>query len=237
MKIFMMGDSTMKYNNIFRYPQVGWGQVLHLYTKNEWLIEDHAENGRSTKSFIDEGRFGVILSRLQQGDYVICQFGHNDEKKQDPSRYTEPYGSYQQNLLYFAEEVKKMGAHIVFATSITRHHFENGICVNSHGDYPQAMLDFAKEHGFTCIDLNQLTLNLYNQLGEEKSKKFHMIFEPNVYSNYPEGKDDHSHLRYEGALMVANLFVTAIEKTDDPIKNCFLDLDNKEFIDEKMLID
>ncbi len=237
MKIFMMGDSTMKYNNIFRYPQVGWGQVLHLYTKNEWLIEDHAENGRSTKSFIDEGRFGVILSRLQQGDYVICQFGHNDEKKQDPSRYTEPYGTYQKNLLYFAEEVQKMGAHIVFATSITRHHFENGICVNSHGDYPQAMLDFAKKNGFTCIDLNQLTINLYNQLGEEKSKKFHMIFEPNIYSNYLEGKDDHSHLRYEGALMVANLFVTAIEKTDDPIKNCFLDLSNKEFIDEKMLID
>ena len=72
MKIFMMGDSTMKYNNIYTYPQVWWGQVLHLFTKNDWLIEDHAENGRSTKSFIDEGRFDVILNRLQKGDFVIC---------------------------------------------------------------------------------------------------------------------------------------------------------------------
>lgn len=237
MKIFMMGDSTMKYNNIFRYPQVGWGQVLHLFTKNEWLIEDHAENGRSTKSFIDEGRFDVILSRLSEGDFVICEFGHNDEKQADPNRYTEPYGTYQQNLKYIADEVTKKKAHIVFATPITRHKFVDGVCVNTHGDYPKAMLDFCQTNGYTCIDLNQLTMNLYNQLGEEKSKKFHMIFDPNVYGNYMEGKDDHSHLRYEGALMVAELFVGAIEKTEDPIKNCFLDLEEKEFIDEKMLID
>lgn len=126
MKIFMMGDSTMKYNNIFSYPQFGWGQVLHLFAKNECLIEDHAENGRSTKSFIEEGRFDKILSKMSAGDYVICQFGHNDEKKQDSSRYTEPFGTYQKNLAYFAEEIEKRGGHIVYATSITRHKFENG---------------------------------------------------------------------------------------------------------------
>lgn len=237
MKIFMMGDSTMKYNNIYSYPQVGWGQVLHLFTKNEWLIEDHAENGRSTKSFIDEGRFQVILDRLSAGDFVICQFGHNDEKQSDPSRYTIPYGTYQENLAYFAKEVKKKGAHIVYATSITRHKFENGACVNTHGDYPQAMLDFAKKNGYTCIDLNTLTRDLYTRLGEEESKKFHMIFAKNIFENYPEGKDDHSHLRYEGALTIAELFVRAVAKSDDPIKNCFLDLANKAKIDEKMLID
>ena len=112
MKIFMMGDSTMKYNNIFSYPQFGWGQVLHLFAKNECLIEDHAENGRSTKSFIEEGRFDKILSKMSAGDYVICQFGHNDEKKQDRSRYTEPFGTYQKNLAYFAEEIEKTGGHI-----------------------------------------------------------------------------------------------------------------------------
>ena len=210
MKVFMMGDSTMKYNNIFQYPQVGWGQVLHLFTKNEWLIEDHAENGRSTKSFIAEGRFDVILSRLQQGDYVICEFGHNDEKKQDPTRYTEPYGSYQENLKYIAEEVLKRGANIIFATPITRHKFIDGVCVNTHLDYPQAMLDFALENGYTCIDMNKLTMDLYTKLGEEETKKFHMIFPPNTYKYYKEGKDDHSHLRYEGAINVAELFVKEI---------------------------
>lgn len=237
MKIFMMGDSTMKYNNIYNYPQVGWGQILHLFTKNEWLIEDHAENGRSTKSFIEEKRFDTILNRLASGDFVICQFGHNDEKIQDPTRYTTPYGTYQENLKYFAEEVEKRGAHIVFATSITRHKFENGKCINSHQDYPQAMLDFAAKNGYTCVDLNQMTMDLYSSIGEEESKKFHMIFEAGTYAAHPEAKDDHSHLVYEGALMVAELFVRALRKTNDPIKECFLDLSKKEPIDEKMLID
>ena len=237
MKIFMMGDSTMKYNNIFRYPQVGWRQVLHLFARNDVLIEDHAENGRSTKSFKEEGRFDVILNRMSLGDFVICSFGHNDEKIQDPTRYTEPYGSYQDNLLYYAQEVEKRGGHIVFATPITRHKFENGRCVNTHGDYPKAMLDFAKQHGYTCIDLTRLTMDLYTKLGEEQTKKFHMIFPKGMYDCHPEAKDDHSHLRYEGGLMVCELFVRAIEKTDDPIKHCFLDLSEKDVIDEKMLID
>lgn len=237
MKIFMMGDSTMKYNNYFRYPQTGWGQVLHLFTKNEWLVEDHAENGRSTKSFIDEGRFDVILNKMEKGDFVICQFGHNDEKIQDASRYTTPYGTYQENLKYIADMVNKKGGHIVFATSITRHKFENGICVNSHGDYPNAMLDFCKKNNYTCIDLNKLTIDLYNTLGEEKTKEFHMIFPANTYNQYIEGKDDHSHLVYKGAIRVCELFVKAIYKTNDPIKNCFLDLTTAEEIDWKMLVD
>lgn len=236
-KIFMMGDSTMKFNNIFRYPQCGWGQELHLFANNDILIEVHAENGRSTKSFKDEGRFDNILNKLNPGDYVICQFGHNDEKITDPNRYTEAYGEYQANLKYYAEAVESKKAHIVFATSITRHKFEANQCIETHQDYPKAMLDFAKENNYTCIDLDSLTRNLYTKIGEEASKKFHMIFDENTYSNYPEGKDDHSHLRYEGAIMVCELFVRELSKTNDPINECFLDLTNKEFIDEKMLID
>lgn len=236
MKIFMMGDSTMKYNNIYTYPQTGWGQVLHLFTKNDYIIEDHAENGRSTKSFIDEGRFDVILNKMSKGDFVICQFGHNDEKD-DPKRYTEPYGSYQQNLKYFADEVTKKGGHIVFATSITRHKFEDGKCINSHLQYPQAMIDFCNDNNYTCIDLNKLTIDLYSNLGEEASKKLHMIFPANTFKAYPEGKDDHSHLVFDGAKTICELFVMAIAKTNDPIKECFLDLGFDYKIDWEMLRD
>lgn len=237
MKIYMMGDSTMKFNNYFRYPQTGWGQVLHLFAQNNCLIEDHAENGRSTKSFIAEGRFDKILDKLVSGDYVICQFGHNDEKISDPKRYTSPFGEYQQNLKYIAEEVTKRGCHVVFATSITRHHFENGICVETHGDYPKAMKDFCKEYGYTCIDLDRLTRELYNRIGEEESKKYHMIFPEGKYKLHPEAKEDHSHLVFEGAFMVAELFVRALAKTNDPMNECFLDLSKKEEIDYAMLID
>ena len=237
MKIHMMGDSTMKYNNFYTYPQVGWGQVLHLFVKNEWLVIDYAENGRSTKSFIDEGRFDHILDEMESGDFVICSFGHNDEKKYDPSRYTEPYGDYQKNLLYFKTEVEKKGGTIVYATPITRHKFVDGVCVNSHGEYPQAMLDFCKENNAVCVDLNKLTIDLYNKVGEEESKKFHLIFPSGRYASYPEGKDDHSHLVYAGAVMVAELFARAIAKTDSPIKDCFIDLDAAIEIDWAMLKD
>ena len=237
MKIFMIGDSTMKYNTIYSYPQNGWGQQLQLFVKPGVLIEDYAENGRSTKSFIAEKRFDFVLGRIKKGDYLIVQFGHNDEKIKDPNRYTEPFGEYQRNLKYFAEEATKLGAHVVFETSITRHQFVDGKCVNSHGDYPKAMLEFAKEYGYTCIDMNKLTIDLYNEIGEETSKKFHMIFGPNIYEVYKEGKDDHSHLMYDGAVMIAKLFVEAIAKTNDPINECFLNLEQKEEIDWQMLID
>lgn len=236
-KIYMIGDSTMQYNNIFSYPQTGWGQVLHLFAKNNWLIDDYAKNGRSTKSFIDEGRFDVVLNRLQKGDYVICQFGHNDEKENDPSRYTTKDGSYLDNLEYFHQEVTKKGAHIVYATSISRRKFQDGKCIDTHKGYPQSMKAWCKKNHYTCVDLNELTLALYNELGEEKTKEFHMIFGPNQYENYMEGKEDNSHLVHKGAVMVAKLFVEDILKGNDPIKECFLDLNQKEEIDERMLKD
>lgn len=237
MKLFTMGDSTMKKNNFIAYPQIGWGQALNLFVKEDILVYDYAENGRSTKSFIDEGRFDRILNEMNSGDYVLCQFGHNDEKIQDPTRYTEPYGSYTANLKYFAEEVTKKGGHIVFATSITRHMFEDGKCINSHGEYPSAMLKFCNENGYTCIDLNKLTIDLYTKIGEEASKKFHMIFPKNTYFTYPDGKDDHSHLMLDGAVMVCELFVNALNKTNDPMKEIFIDLVNREEIDWAMLKD
>ena len=237
MDIYMMGDSTMKFNNYYSYPQCGWGQGLELFVKEDIRIYNYAENGRSTKSFIDEGRFDKILSRIKPGDYVICSFGHNDEKEYDKLRYTRPFYEYQDKLQYFAKEVEKKKANIVFATSITRHQFENGKCINSHGDYPKAMLEFCNKNNYTCIDLNKLTMDLYTSLGEEKTKGYHMIFDSNKFSNYPDGKDDHSHLVLDGAVTVAYLFVKEISKTNDPIKDLFIDIEAKDMIDFKMLID
>ena len=235
-KIFMIGDSTMQFNNIYAYPQMGWGQVLHLFAKNDVIIEDHAKNGRSSKSFKEEGLFDVVLSRIQKGDYLICQFGHNDEKL-DEERHTIQNDTYLKHLAYYREKCEEKGAHVVFATSIARRLFKDGVCYDSHQGYPQAMLKWCNENNYTCIDLNKMTLDLYNKIGEEEAAKYHMIFPAGVYENYPEGKTDNSHLVLEGALMVARFFVKEISKTNDPIKECFLDLNEKEEIDQRMLID
>lgn len=235
-KIFMIGDSTMQFNNIYAYPQMGWGQVLHLFAKNDVIIEVHAKNGRSSKSFKDEGLFDVVYERMQKGDYLICQFGHNDEKL-DEERHTTPNDTYIKHLQYYKEKCDELGVHIVFATSISRRLFKDGLCYDSHQGYPQAMKKWCSENGYTCIDLNQKTLDLYNKIGESEAAKFHMIFEGGKYENYPEGKTDNSHLVFKGAMMVCRLFVKEIAKTLDPINECFLDLEEKEEIDQRMLID
>lgn len=235
--IYMIGDSTMQYNNFQAYPQTGWGQVLNLFAHEDVTIVDYGKNGRSTKSFIDEGRFDVVLKHVTEGDFVICQFGHNDEKSQDPARYTTPDGTYVENLKYFYDKVREKGAGFVLATSISRRSFKDGVAQDTHKGYPQAMMKFAKENGIVCIDLNTLTLNLYNELGEEETKKFHMIFPAGVYPKYPDGKDDSSHLRYEGAHMVCELFVKALFETESPLKEFFYSPDEKQVIDWAMLID
>ncbi len=236
-KIYMIGDSTMQFNNINAYPQTGWGQVVNLFTKPDVLVIDKAVNGRSTKSFIEEGRFDEVLEQIEEGDFLICQFGHNDEKISDPARYTDPNTTYQENLLYFYQEITKKKAGFVLATSISRRIFENGKCLDTHLGYPQAMLEFANKYNITCIDLNTLTKDFYDLIGEEKTKKYHMIFAPNMFPNYMNGKEDNSHLRYEGAVMVAELFVKNLAKTNSPLNDLFIDLNIKEEIDYKMLID
>lgn len=236
-RIFMIGDSTMQYNNFQTYPQTGWGQVLGLFAHEDVQIFDYAKNGRSTKSFIDEGRFDKVLSKLEKGDFIICQFGHNDEKIQDPNRYTTPFDTYISNLNYFYEEVTKKGCYFVLATSITRRIFVDGKVVNTHGDYPKAMKEFAEKNNIVCIDLNQITINLYNKLGEEETKRFHMMFDKGIYKNYPDGKNDTSHLTYDGAYMISSLFVDEIHKTNSPLKDLFYRLDEEANIDWAMLID
>ena len=96
--IFWAGDSTVQTNNYATYPQTGIGQVFSLFLREGYQVENHAKNGRSTKSFLDEGRLAVIEQRLGEGDFLFIQFGHNDEKSEDPSRYTDPFSSFMENL-------------------------------------------------------------------------------------------------------------------------------------------
>lgn len=228
MTIFMAGDSIMKENDYYTFPQFGWGQALKLFLKDKnVIIKDYAENGRSTKSFIEEGRLDKIIDEMEKDDYLIVSFGHNDEKINDLSRYTDPFGEYQDNLLYFARLIEQKKGHIIFATPVIRHQFENNKCINSHGDYPKAMMDFANKYNYPCVDLFTKTFNLYNKLGEEKSSRYHLIFGSGLYSNYPDGRIDHSHLNIDGAVMVSKFFVEGLYELNNPLKEYFIDVNNK----------
>lgn len=212
-KIFMIGDSTMAIKKPEVFPETGWGQVLPQYFDENVIIDNQAINGRSSKSFLDEGRWQNVLDSLKEGNYVFIQFGHNDQKIESPERFTEPYGEYTKNLLKYVRETRAKGAKPILFTSIVRRSFdENGKLIDTHGDYPKAMKKMAKKTNVPLIDMQKLTAKLVQSLGTEKSKELYLWTEPN--KRFPEGRKDDTHLCKEGAMQVAKLAVDELVKKE-----------------------
>jgi len=209
--VFMIGDSTMSNKKAEVYPETGWGQVVDQFFDDQVTFHNHAVNGRSTKSFITEGRWDAVLDSLMAGDYVFIQFGHNDQKDQDSTRYTEPYGAYSQNLEKYVRESREKGAIPILFTSIVRRKFdENSQLIDTHGDYPEAMRKVAQELDVPLIDLQKLTADLVQAMGDEPSKALYLWTEPT--ERYPEGRQDDTHLRVSGAKAVASLATKELAK-------------------------
>ena len=145
-QIFLVGDSTMSDKTVEETPERGWGQLIPQYFEESLAINNYAVNGRSTKSFIDEGRWGVVLAKLRAGDWVMIQFGHNDAKEHDPSRYAHPQLDYQKNLEKFVLEARKKGAKPILITPVARREFDtDGKLIDTHGKYPQVVRNVAKK--------------------------------------------------------------------------------------------
>ena len=224
MRIILFGDSTMQYNDASTYPQTGWGQMLPLFFNKEVEILNFAKNGCSTKSFIDLGIYDLAINEVKEGDYVVIQFGHNDQKPDKPERYTTVFGSYQENLRKMAKDVLSKGATPIFCTSIYRRFFDNGLIrENVHGDYPKALMQVAKEVNALCIDMTTITKELYAKMGDNESKRFFMIFDKGIYPHYPNGMYDNTHLRADGAYTMASIFVEELKKIHHPLVKYMVD--------------
>ena len=209
-RIFWIGDSTVQFNDISTWPQCGMGQVLDLYVRPDVIVCNHARNGRSTKSFYDEGRWAPVETALRPGDLVLIQFGHNDEKSQDPTRYTTP-DRFAANLLAYARAAQAKGALPVLITPLVRRHFDGDTLTPTHGAYPDAVRMLAKREGLPLIDLSAASAKLVQTLGEPASRELYMVFAPNLYPNYPEGKEDNTHLRYLGAVRFTGLVADGLQ--------------------------
>jgi lysophospholipase L1-like esterase len=134
--LYLIGDSTMAEKEPDKRPETGWGEMIPEFFNENLIVKNHAVNGRSSKSFIDEGRWDNVLDSLRPGDYVCIQFGHNDQKEYDPERYTIPITGYRQNLIRFITETRAKGACPLLATPIVRRKFnEEGTLVDTHGLY------------------------------------------------------------------------------------------------------
>lgn len=223
-RIYMLGDSTMANKTAKVAPETGWGQVLSELFTDEVEIRNYAKNGRSTKSFRDEGLWKQVESQLQAGDYVFIQFGHNDQKIKDTARYSTPNTAYKANLKRYVEETKARGAFPILLTPINRRKFdENGVFVDQHGEYPDAVRTLASEMNIPLIDMYAKSLAVLENLGVEKSKKLYMNLEPNTYPNYPNGLEDNTHFTKEGALVMAKLAVEGLVEISSPLSGLLVE--------------
>lgn len=211
--IHTIGDSTMADKvNPEENPERGWCQLLPIFLNDKAVVKNHAVNGRSTRSFIQQKRWDSVYSKLNKGDYVFIQFGHNDQKENDSLRYTNPHTAYRHNLIKFVKEAREKGAHPVLFSSIVRRNFnENGTLVDTHGDYPMEVRLVAQEFEVPFIDLQYATEQMEERYGVEASKKLHLHYAPNEIAYYPEGKEDDTHLSIEGATEVARLAVAELK--------------------------
>ena len=209
--IYTIGDSTMANKRAEVYPETGWGQVFQNYFDSKVKVSNHALNGRSSKSFIDEGYWKVVHDSLRRGDYVLIQFGHNDEKADKPAVYTDPQTSYRQNLEKYITETRAKGATPILLTSIVRRKFdESGKLVETHRKYPDAVREVAANFKVNIIDMQLLTRNIVSSLGNEASKKLYLWTSPD--QKFPEGRKDDTHLSVDGAKTFAGLAAGEVAK-------------------------
>ena len=204
----MIGDSTMANKNLEGgNPERGWGQLLPEFFQAGVKVENHAKDGRSSRSFFDEGLWAPVVSDLKAGDWVIIQFGHNDQKKDKPLLYTDPDTDYRAFLTKYVKESQAKGAHPILVTSIYRRFFTpEGKPKPSLQRYPEVTRKMAAELGVPLVDLNEMSRQLLESLGPEKSKSLFLFFAPGEIPFYPNGKSDNTHLCENGAKTISALF-------------------------------
>ncbi|TAK98916.1 MAG: rhamnogalacturonan acetylesterase [Verrucomicrobia bacterium] len=195
------------------YPERGWGQMLQMYFTPEVRVENHAVNGRSSKSFISEGRWETVRKKLSPGDFVIIQFGHNDEKTNSVERYTAPYGEYTTNLVRFIRETRAAGAKPILCTPVARRKFDDaGKLVDTHGDYPAATRAVATAEKVPLLDLCDATEKLLRQLGPESSKRLFDWIPAGEFGNNSKALTDDTHFNAYGASRVCDLAIEAMQR-------------------------
>ncbi|WP_316738016.1 rhamnogalacturonan acetylesterase [Pedobacter aquatilis] len=208
--IYIIGDSTAANKQAKAYPETGWGMKLQSFFKESVFVDNRALNGRSTKSFLNEKQWQPIVDRLQPGDYVFIEFGHNDEKVDKPATGTSLV-EFKLNLINYVLQTRAKKAIPVLLTPISRRSFKDGKLVDTHGNYPDVTRKVADSLKVPLIDMLVKTEKLLNKLGDKPSiQLFNYVDSGHV--NYPAGKKDDTHLSPTGAKEIAGLVVDGIKE-------------------------
>jgi len=204
--VYVIGDSTASVYAMDVYPRTGWAQVF-----GDWfapacaVVKDKALSGRSSKSFFDEGAWTPVKDALLPGDFVLIQFGHNDEKSDDPARFTDPQTTYKQYLTTYVNDTRAKQASPVLLTSIHRNGWTGTMLKDSHGAYLPAVRELATALGVPLIDAAVLTETYFERIGQTATTALFMNLAAGESPNYPDGNSDNTHLKETGARAVAGL--------------------------------
>lgn len=206
MTVHLAGDSTVAPAKPEEDPLTGWGEYLDEFVPD--AVRNLAVGGATTASFIAEGRWDALLQQVHPADWVLIQFGHNDQKEPE---LLAASGGYRENLLSFVRDVRERRANPVLLTSVERRLFDGGELRRTHGPYPQAVRDLAVEHEVPLIDANAFTRWLYEWLGPDRSEELFVHLAPGVSPAWPDGAADNTHFTHEGARTVAHFVARSLD--------------------------
>ena len=210
-KVYLIGDSTMANKEINAYPETGWGMPFSIFFDSTVIVDNRAKNGRSTKSFMAEGLWQPVVDQLQEGDYVLIQFGHNDEVPTKKT-YTAPE-EFTNNLIRYVTDTRDKKGIPVLITPVARRKFDSsGQIMETHEQYARLVRQVAQQYQVPLIDLDEKSQVLLQQLGAETSKWLFNYLAPGEHPNYPEGKADDTHFNELGARKMAEIVLAEIKQ-------------------------
>ena len=213
--VYLCGNSTVVDQE--QEPWASWGQMITRWFDDRVVVANYAESGLSATTFLAQLRLDKILSTLRPGDYVICEFGHNDEKEKKPG--DGAWYSYTRNLKIFVDRVREKGGNLILVTPTARRFFEADQLTlrNTHGDYPEAMRTVARRENVPYIELNGMSTTLYQTLGFEGSKKALVHYPANTFADQPKPLADNTHFNPFGAWEVAKMVVMGLKQLQSPL--------------------
>jgi lysophospholipase L1-like esterase len=212
--IYIAGDSTVVDQD--KEPWAAWGQMLPNFFTSAVSFSNQAESGETIKSFVGERRLDKIMSTIKPGDYLLIQFGHNDQKA--GSGQVPAMTDFKTYLRSYIDQAKAKGASTVLVTPMNRRNFDaDGHITATLGDYPQSMKDVAAERKLGLIDLNAMSKVLFETLGKEGTLHAFVHYPANTFPDQPTEFKDDTHFNAYGAYELARCIVQSISDQSLPL--------------------
>ncbi|MBB3112165.1 fibronectin type 3 domain-containing protein [Paenibacillus phyllosphaerae] len=224
--VYIAGDSTVQTYDPYWEPEAGWGQMLPRFFNDDVTFTNKAIGGRSSKSFIVEGRLDEILLAIKPGDYFLIQFGHNDATISVPERYAS-VPDYKNYLKTYVNGARQRGATPILVTPMGRRDFNEttGKFNVSFPEYVAGMKEVAEELNVPLVDLSTLSVAYYDSIGPAASLSVFLHVEPGIYGAFPNGSADNTHFQEYGAIQLARLLSGGIQELDLPLADYVQDIE------------